>query len=285
MYKNSKNVKISRQFHESFLRGRSPGRSQSPLRHNSPGFSTPQCGKTFCSASPFPRQLADLPRIQLGSMWVPCHVRSSIQAHYAECIRCCNLDQAGVLWLHSHEVSSMRYMTVVPLMWIGCKGLWSIGSRWSNQSSLAVVTAVNRQLLNVEDIWDYMLNVFWCTWILVVSSREGTFTHFFFCIICRPIFSPMISALYSAFFSAEDYDSMITGMVVAAIWIARKNPVNPKVGEKGIALSGGQKARVCLARACYRPLGQKQHDLLGGIHTKSVQLNRREFRVWMNMTI
>lgn len=25
-----------------------------------------------------------------------------------------------------------------------------------------------------------------------------------------------------------------------------------RVGEKGVALSGGQKARVCLARACYR---------------------------------
>lgn len=81
--------------------GRSPGRSQSPLRHNSPGFSTPRCGKTFCSASPFPRQLADF---ALGSTGfnvsvrsnMPCHlVRSSIQAHYTECIRCCNLDQAG----------------------------------------------------------------------------------------------------------------------------------------------------------------------------------------------
>jgi len=37
--------------------------------------------------------------------------------------------------------------------------------------------------------------------------------HFYFCIT---IFNPTISALYSAF-SAEDYDSMITGMVVAAV--------------------------------------------------------------------
>ena len=150
-------------------------------------------------------------------------------------------------------------------MWIGCKGLWAIGSRWSNQSRLAVA-AINRHLLNVEDIWDYMLNVFWCTWILVFSSREGIFAHFYFCIT---IFNPMISALYSAF-SAEDYDSMITGMVVAAVWIAATNPCKSQGGWKRDCTEWRSKSPCLPCSSMLSATGPKQHDSLGGTHTRNL---------------